>query len=1653
MNHLPVLGVVGSLLAGAIVSAAPPTAPTNLSSRPAGPTSLILEWSDTSTDETGFRLERENGPSWDLVATLGPDEERHTVEGLGVNSSGSYRVIAFNDDGTSVPSNSTIGTTSIKMNVIFFLADDMGVKDIVALRDPFIDGPTIYETPHLDQFVTESMRFNRAYCSGPKCVVSRRSMLTGMVDFRKEAVAQGGGIGAEMITFGEAMQAGGYGTAYIGKWHLGGLPDHPDRMPAQQGFGTSIAAGDYGAPTPSYFPEPVAGTNPQEYSYNMPDLANTLVADEYLTDRLTTEAQGFITTHNTNSPAQPFFLTLAHYAVHTPLEAKQTDIDYFTARKAALATELATHPKANTPFETDYSNRGRNIQDQVVYAAMMKSFDDSLGSLRTYLAATNDPRNPGKKLSETTVIILSSDHGGKSGFWAGATPKDDQIPTANYPLRYGKTWCYEGGLRIPLIVYWPGVSQPDTQSDALVHGADFYKSFLEISNSPLVPTQHKDSISFAASIADPFVQNRTESFHWFNNAETGTGNTGLGAYISEDYKLIYHLHRRIFELYNLREDPSEENNIATLRPDLVREMYRKLNAKRIEVGKTASKPSQNGWQKEIQVLTPIMTIPPVPDAAATGVTGSASSQSVIDVIWTDNATNEEWYIVERQTGGSGGYEEIAVLPANTTSFRDTGLTPSTAYKYRIQTESLGGWTASPPTSSSITTLATGNLTPIVANDDFVTTLINELRTFTPLTNDAGDDLSITGITQPSNGTAFFTGSDITYKPSLDNTGIDTLTYTIADSDGNTATATVTLDTLANHDPPAPPTTFGAYWAFQLEQGGTSGANSTYTGDVTFHNLPTNPTFNRTGDQLSQFGAQGNYNFTHFGGETWEQGRTTTWNGNSGPSSNNTFSITVDTTGAENFSVRFGYRNNGLQTAPGTLLTSLTSFEYKVGSGGSFTPVPGANLTLDNNTTYNTWSANLALLNAIENQPEVTLRWTIPDFIQAASTQIRIDDLQISGSAMGPPPPRERLLPEGAFNILFLPIDDLKPLINAYGEEAPLRPITPNMDRLAARGVTFTNAHCQQAICNASRASIMTGMRPDYTRCWKLSTFFRDIHPNIKTIPQHFGENGYTVFGTGKIYHGGGTAKQDPISWPDGYVTNSRHSYYEPAKATLEDAGDQNASATDAGQFKRDGVTPIEDKDYTDGANTETGVAKISELAAAGDPFFLAVGLKKPHLPFACPKSYWDLYDPAQIDLTGYTGIEELPTGTNDFTAPYSGEPAAYSDIAGVPNATEARHLIHGYLACVSFADAQIGKLLDALEDPDGNPATDDSITDNTVIVLWGDHGWHLGDHNGFWAKHSNYEQSTRVPFIISAPGMKDLGSKGRKCTAPVELVDVFPTLAEICGLSLPIQPGSEPLQGTSLMPLLEDPNQPWKKAAFSQFQRNINGPGVTNSGNGMGYSIRTDRYRYTEWWRTTSSNDTLDFDEIIGTSPEHIELYDYLSDPGETINLASDPAYAAIVTELSQCLNHGDNTRSGDGWKQAAVDAPAEFPDTYAMWTNTHYFPGTEGNAFDQNQDPDGDGWINLFEYKFGTHPLIKDSPNLRLELDNGGLYIRYPDVTSRTDVTLTPYASTDLNSWSNSGIIDNPDQGTVGNATIRSSRFPGTSLSKLFLRIKAESP
>ena len=718
--------------------------------------------------------------------------------------------------------------------------------------------------------------------------------------------------------------------------------------------------------------------------------------------------------------------------------------------------------------------------------------------------------------------------------------------------------------------------------------------------------------------------------------------------------------------------------------------------------------------------------------------------------------------------------------------------------------------------------------------------------------------------------------------------------------------------------------------------------------------------------------------------------------------------------------------------------------------------------------------------------------------------------------------RERHLPTGQYNVLFIPIDDLRPLLNVYGEDDPLKPIaisgesgTPNFDRLAASGVTFLNAHCQQAICTASRASFLTGLRPDTTRNWNLSTRFRDVMPNVVTLPEHFKDNGYVTYGVGKVFHGQSSDHQDDDhnsgadSWSEGWhnPSDGRFNFYERGgnlsvwntwnKAAVADAS--SVSATDVGEYKRDGVTTIEDSDYKDGRAAELAIEKIAEYAISGEPFFLGLGFQKPHLPFNAPKAYWDLYDPSAINMSNYSGIRSMPTGANSFTAPYGGEPSSYGDGETylptveepdlsiffndrMPNVDSARHLIHGYMACVSFIDAQLGKVLDALEDPNADGSDADSIVDNTIVILFGDHGFHLGDHGAFWAKHSNFEVSTRVPFLIRSPGISALGTAGTMTNAPVELVDVFPTLLDLCSLPIPDETTSiadditryQILEGTTLLPLLEDSQQPWKSAAFSQYQRNIsykpsydsNPLSVAGPGKGVGYSIRTDRYRYTEWWLTigdygafnaTSTQPQYDPDasRVVASEASFVELYDYQNDPGETENLAytQAAAHAALISELQALLHDSDNSDYvGDGWKKdlqaSPYNVPASYPVTKSQWSTLHQTPGRSVSDFADAADPDQDGIPNLMEYAMGTHPLEQNTAQVSMSHSAGAIAIQYPEVTTRSDVSLIPETSVSLETsgWSAVSVttID-----TAGSKRMQEASL-STSNAKGFLRLRA---
>ena len=452
------------------------------------------------------------------------------------------------------------------------------------------------------------------------------------------------------------------------------------------------------------------------------------------------------------------------------------------------------------------------------------------------------------------------------------------------------------------------------------------------------------------------------------------------------------------------------------------------------------------------------------------------------------------------------------------------------------------------------------------------------------------------------------------------------------------------------------------------------------------------------------------------------------------------------------------------------------------------------------------------------------------------------------------------------NVLFFAVDDLRPEFGAYGAG---HVHSPNLDRLARSGVTFTRAYCQQAVCSPSRTVVMTGTRPDTSKVWDLEPHFRKALPDVVTVGQHFKQNGYFVQGMGKIFHGG---FDDVPTWSVPWQTpRANGAYARPENVALTQRapavvppGDRKAARKAAKgprgpAFESADVT---DNYYTDGRTAELAVETLRELGKKGAPFFLAVGFSKPHLPFVAPKKYWDLYDPAKISLAPN---RFRPRGAPEYAILPGGELRSYHGIPEGPIPDDlARHLKHGYYAAISYMDAQLGRVLDELERQ--------GLRQNTIIVLWGDHGWKLGEHDA-WCKHSNSENDTNAPLLLSAPW---LGTAGAKSRALVEFVDIYPTLADLAGLPLPSH-----LEGLSFKPVLEQPDRAWKTAAFSQYPRPNGGRNL------MGYSMRTDRHRFTVW-----------VDRGDQVKVEAIELYDHQADPQENQNLAGEPGQKALVDRL-----------------------------------------------------------------------------------------------------------------------------------------------------------
>ena len=494
------------------------------------------------------------------------------------------------------------------------------------------------------------------------------------------------------------------------------------------------------------------------------------------------------------------------------------------------------------------------------------------------------------------------------------------------------------------------------------------------------------------------------------------------------------------------------------------------------------------------------------------------------------------------------------------------------------------------------------------------------------------------------------------------------------------------------------------------------------------------------------------------------------------------------------------------------------------------------------------------------------------------------------------------------NVLFIAIDDLKPILGCYGN-ALIK--TPNIDRLAKMGTVFMSNYVQQAVCGPTRASLMTGKRPDHTKIWDLKTKMRDVNPDILSLPQYFISQGYTTQGIGKVYDIRCVDKDiDKPSWSVPYYkTNKKYfpeNIGEPAldryqlSATKALVAKYRKEALDAGKTKGEVTEYIQtkikpstenadvpDNAYIDGANMLEAKNILAELSKSNVPFFFAVGISKPHLPFIAPKKYWDLYKREEMPVAQFQEQTKNPVAVAYHNA---GELRAYTDIPPLTSFTDQKpygitlpidkqkELIHGYYAAVSYTDANVGKLLDALDSL--------GLTKNTIIVLWGDHGWHLGDHN-LWCKHTNFEDATRAPLIIAAPWIKS-----SKTNSQTEHIDIFPTICQLAGLKIPAI-----LDGKSLVPLMKNAAASVKEFSVSQYPRSNATAENERLGyaDAMGYSIRTKQYRYTIWMNNGfRSTQPFNKDWIIG-----IEMYDYKKDPLEKENVANEKKYASVAKEMN----------------------------------------------------------------------------------------------------------------------------------------------------------
>ena len=460
------------------------------------------------------------------------------------------------------------------------------------------------------------------------------------------------------------------------------------------------------------------------------------------------------------------------------------------------------------------------------------------------------------------------------------------------------------------------------------------------------------------------------------------------------------------------------------------------------------------------------------------------------------------------------------------------------------------------------------------------------------------------------------------------------------------------------------------------------------------------------------------------------------------------------------------------------------------------------------------------------------------------------------------------------NVLLILVDDLKPAMRCYGDNAAK---TPNMDALASRGIRFDLAYCNQAVCAPSRFTLMLGSHSTSTGLYGLGSHLRNAYPGAVTMPQHFAKHGYRTESLGKVFHIGHGNQGDPESFSVPHFHDKVIEYLDPestdgGKLTREEALFTNQKLGQIRSLPRGAAyeSPMaNDTDYADGRVADETVKRLKaakqRLAKNGTPFFITAGFVRPHLPFSAPKKYWDMHDPAKLPMPVN---KAFPKDAPKVALKRGGEIAAFKPVPSNGEIDEelTRKLIHGYYASTSYVDAQIGKVTRALEEL--------GLAKDTIVVLWGDHGWHLGDLS-IWTKHTNFEQANRIPIIIVAPGLAKPGSVTSQLA---ETVDIFPTLSELAGL--PASKGPQPIDGVSLVPVLKNPNARVRDHAFHAYPR----------GKKLGRAIRTQRYRLVEWKNHSDSKAEVEY-----------ELYDYKTDPWETQN--HHAAKPRIAEKLKKILS------------------------------------------------------------------------------------------------------------------------------------------------------